>query len=141
MRKQKASDKRTRRRQQRADVEAVPIAASTLTASPMKDREWRTKQGQTAALMTAVAARKTIGSAVAATTAAAAAMSSRTTGTRHASRGRQRSRKRSALYNALSLYHNTFVNQLTFEYQAEVRLIFRSLLTVYILYSREQGTN
>jgi hypothetical protein len=34
--------------------------------------------------------------------------------------GRGRSRKRSSLYNSLSLYHNKFFNFLTTEYKAEV---------------------
>ena len=88
MRKQKASDRRTRRRQLGQVLEeSRPV---TITAAPGK--HWNVKQTVVPTMdVPAVAG------------------------------GRQRSRKRSTLYKTLSLYHNHFVNQLTYEYQAEVR--------------------
>lgn len=96
MRKQKASDKRTTRRQregvQAQLLEAPPI---TLTASPMQGNSWRQKvipiddySNQDSNVPTG---------------------------------GRQRSRKRSNLYSMMARYHNSFLSALTLEYKAEVR--------------------
>ena len=95
MRKQKASDRRTRRLQ-RGDFEyAQELArstAGTMTESPMSGKAWRHKQTHSMQP------------------------------TKSKTAGRARGRKRSALYNSLSLYHNKFLNLLTEEYRQEVRL-------------------
>ena len=97
MRKQKASDRRTRRRQRGQDLEETFIPNKngliTLTTSPMQGNAWT----QRTAVRMPKAQQQVTG-------------------------GRQRSRKRSTLYNSLSFYHNTFLNQLTAEYQAEVSM-------------------
>lgn len=91
MRKQKASDRRTRRMQRGDDAVVEP---QTLTSSPMALARWQHK--------TLTKNTATIGA-------------SPQTG------GRGRSRKRSNLYNTLSSYHGTFLSLLTAEYYAEVR--------------------
>ena len=114
MRKQKASNRRTRRRQQRQDLQDDYLAhvtkgeavAVTLTSSPMNGNEWRHKRG--GAVASTKGMKKDMPNAVS---------------PRQAQGGRQRSRKRSTLYSALSFYHNTFLNHLTAEYQAEVGFI------------------
>jgi len=101
MRKQKASDRRTRRRQRGDDLQelqpaaATTTATSTFTVSPMAGATWKHKQQQVAAAnaVSQVAKQKS-------------------------SRGR--SRKRTALYQSLAHYQNHFLQQLTAEYQAEV---------------------
>ena len=96
MRKQKASDRRTRRLQRGDIAYAEELAKSTVgavTSSPMAGKAWRHKQ--THSMQAPVV-----------------------TG------GRGRSRKRSALYNSLSLYHNKFLSLLTEEYKQEVRTMF-----------------
>jgi hypothetical protein len=100
MRKQKASDRRGRRRQLGQDVETFSsVAPVTITASPMERTTWKSKtfaeKTTTDPLISSVSPEQ-------------------------ASRGRQRSRKRSTLYNSMSFYHNSFVDQLTFEYKVEV---------------------
>ena len=104
MRKQKASDRRTRRLQ-RGDIAYIEeLVKSTnsyegaVTSSPMSGKSWRHKQ----------------------THSMQAAGPAPVTG------GRGRSRKRSALYNSLSLYHNKFLSLLTEEYKQEV-----SILSIY----------
>ena len=98
MRKQKASDKRTRRRQRGLDLEETPTRIATITASPMQQGSWGKKNKRTLI----------------------SASSTRNIEVRPTTGGRQRSRKRSTLYNALSLYYNTFADQLLYEYKAEV---------------------
>ena len=92
MRKQKASDKRTRR-QQSSGRETEERA--TLTQSPMQRRGRWSEKGTTI-------------------TPPVSSPSSASSG------GRGRSRKRSLLYNALSFYHDKFMRLLTEEYKAEV---------------------
>jgi hypothetical protein len=97
MRKQKASDKRTRQRQRGLleDTPVLTVPSSSWTTSPMQAKgAWKTK-AQVAAAPTATST--TVG-------------------------GRGRSRKRSAVYTSLSFYHNKFLQLLQAEYEAEVRL-------------------
>lgn len=94
MRKQKASDRRTRRMQRGNDAVDEP---QTLITSPMALASWQ---------------HKTL------TKITATASPSPQTG------GRGRSRRRSNLYNTLSSYHGTFLSLLTAEYHAEVRFTF-----------------
>lgn len=104
MRKQKASDRRTRRMQRgQVDgsndtfqplVERIPSfpPVPTMSNSPMASATWKHKS-------VARPVRKEKGV------------------------GRGRARKRSALYNSLASYQNKFLDLLTAEYQAEVRVI------------------
>jgi hypothetical protein len=99
MRKQKASDRRTRRMQRGGEELAQDLIRenlrSTITSSPMSVvGQWNYKGN-------GVQPRP------------------EKTG------GRGRSRKRGTLYNSLSSYHNNFLTLLTAEYQAEVRVIVR----------------
>lgn len=91
MRKQKASDRRTRRAQRGEDLLTPDAFATTgsITSSPMNGKTWRHKQ------TTSMQQPQQSG-------------------------GRGRARKRSALYNSLSLYHNKFLRLLTEEYKQEV---------------------
>ena len=91
MRKQKASDRRTRRAQ-RGDMLTTDafVTPASITSSPMNGKSWNHKQ-------------------------TVQPLQPQQTG------GRGRSRKRSALYNSLSLYHNKFLRLLTEEYKQEVR--------------------
>mmetsp|Transcript_23448 Transcript_23448/g.65080 ORF Transcript_23448/g.65080 Transcript_23448/m.65080 type:complete len:1077 (-) Transcript_23448:2841-6071(-) len=97
MRKQKASDRRTRRMQRGGEELAQDMIREnlsrrevTITSSPMsKKGEWKQRrQGDRVDVQMK-------------------------------SGGRGRSKKRSLLYNSLSLYHNSFLNFLTTEYKAE----------------------
>jgi hypothetical protein len=98
MRKQKASDRRTRRRQ-RGIVTEDELLPLTVTESPMKAAgPWRGKAIQP----------DFRGSSSSSAPAKAG--------------GRGRSKKRSTLYNSLSFYHNHFLSLLTHEYQVEVSL-------------------
>lgn len=108
MRKQKASDKRTRRRQQQqqhslvdsgGDQGNLRMSVNTITASPMHGNDWNRKA--------TVIGSDTLSS-----------LSNEQTSPNRG--GRQRSRKRSAVYNSLAAYHNTFLDLLTYEYKAEV---------------------
>lgn len=97
MRKQKASDKRTRRLQREGlsiatsqEIPSIP-SSTTLTQNPMADAVWNHK-----------------------TVRASRIPFQRNPG------GRGRSRKRSNVYDSLSTYHGEFLNLLTAEYQAEV---------------------
>ena len=93
MRKQKASDKRTRRRQKGVlTLEEERVAVTTLTpnSNPLVHAQWQAK------------------SLVATTTAIEAA-----------SGGRGRSRKRTSFYQRLHFYHTSFLNPLTREYESE----------------------
>jgi len=98
MRKQKASDKRTRRRQRFGQDDTSSssggvLTDSSYTQSPMhRQGSWKEKKYVTPSV------EKTA--------------------------GRGRSRKRSALYQSLAFYHNKFLHLLTQEYQAEVRRCF-----------------
>lgn len=106
MRKQKASDRRARRMQQGGlyedtDLAPSPIPIPGLTASPMESAAWKHRRvGDSGKKRNAFPAP----SAAAST----------------ASGGRGRSRKKAAMYSALSRYHNNFVGMLTTEYRAEV---------------------
>jgi hypothetical protein len=96
MRKQKASDKRTRARQRGLLQEEAPVltAPSSRTTSPMQTKgAWQTKK---AVVVPTATSATTMG-------------------------GRGRSRKRSAVYTSLSFYHNKFLHLLQAEYEAEVR--------------------
>jgi hypothetical protein len=101
MRKQKASDRRTSRRQRGGDdVPLQPSTIITLTRSPMAAvGSWKHKQVET-----------TLGPI----------SSNNNNNNQMTLPTRARSRKRFNHYNALSLYHNKFLNLLTAEYQAEV---------------------
>ncbi|GAX29384.1 hypothetical protein FisN_16Hh176 [Fistulifera solaris] len=88
MRKQKASDKRTSRRQKEGP-QLLEVLPTTITASPMQNQAWTQK------VMIQEPSSDSNGG------------------------GRQRSRKRSNLYNRMARYHNTFLNALTLEYKAE----------------------
>ena len=101
MRKQKASDRRTTRRQrgggeltQERIKENLSQREVTITSSPMtKKGEWKLRrQGDTMDPQTKTG-------------------------------GRGRSKKRSLHYNSLSLYHNKFFNFLTAEYKAEASVV------------------
>lgn len=100
MRKQKASDRRTTRRQRGGEEltqerikENLSRREVTITSSPMtKKGDWKLKRPPG---NTIIDPREMTG-------------------------GRGRSKKRSLLYNSLSLYHNKFLNFLTAEYKAEV---------------------
>lgn len=118
MRKQKASDKRTRKRQrgdflvdeQAVSAAAVVASATTLTSSPMSAAgPWQHK----ATTLPLQLKQQDI-----------LLESSGASGVRPKKKtpGRGRSRKRSTLYNSLAFYHNKFLHLLTAEYQAEVRM-------------------
>jgi hypothetical protein len=94
MRKQKASDKRTRRQQRGDSVYPEDLLTGAITASPMNGKSWSHKQSHPSMALPVAS-----------------------------SGGRGRSRKRSALYNSLSLYHNKFLSLLTQEYKQEVSLV------------------
>lgn len=92
MRKQKASDRRTRRMQMGGDQIVQELIRDnlrqTVTSSPMQQTgEWKQKKRQ-------VKYKENTG-------------------------GRGRSRKRQTLYNGLSSYHNKFLKMLTDEYNHE----------------------
>lgn len=104
MRKQKASDRRTRRLQRGLDSGEGISAILTVTESPMKAAgPWRGKT-----LQPTYKDATLTHSAVSATAK---------------SGGRGRSRKRSTLYHSLSQYHNHFLRLLTLEYQFEVSAV------------------
>jgi hypothetical protein len=138
MRKQKASDKRTRRRQ-RGDVledwvQAKELRASfttTVADSPMQAAgAWSHKRSMTPP--TPLASRQL-------DSAADLLMSSRQGTAAAQSGGRGRSRKRSTLYNSLAFYHNKFLNLLTQEYQAEVRFGAENLVVWRTCHCRAHG--
>jgi hypothetical protein len=101
MRKQKASDRRTRRRQ-RGEVALAdePVAPRTRTATPMQSAVWKAKS-----------------SGVSSLTARAPDKPQRTGGSIGGGRGR--SRKRTTMYQILDHYHRSFLDPLTSEYQSE----------------------
>jgi hypothetical protein len=122
MRKQKASDRRTRRRQ-RGDVEwhqekdLRTSFAGTLTESPMQlAGAWSHRRSLMPRGDEPAAADWRGSSSV-------AVGSDRGAATSTLPGGRGRSRKRNSYYNSLASYHNKFLNLLTQEYQAEVRRI------------------
>lgn len=99
MRKQKASDKRTRRMQRNQGVETITETLpmpGTSPLTPMAKGEWRQK---TISIKNQFQANVRTG-------------------------GRGRSRKRSIVYSNLASYHNQFLELLTQEFLAEVREIF-----------------
>jgi hypothetical protein len=108
MRKQKASDRRTRRMQRGSEELAQELIRDnilrdslTSNSSPLASRgAWNQKRGG--------------GMSIPPPQTMAAAMKDKTG-------GRGRSRKRSILYTSLSSYHNKFLQLLTAEYLAEVR--------------------
>lgn len=94
MRKQKASDKRTRRRQRGEITDDAIMAPSSVTTSPMNAQGgWKQKTATRSALVSS----------------------------KQNTAGRGRSRKRSMLYTSLSFYQNKFMHLLQAEYKAEVR--------------------
>ena len=95
MRKQKASDRRTRRLQRGLMETEQDIGMETVTTSPMQTAQWSHKKTTTLMPTTAIELQMKTG-------------------------GRNRSRKRSTLYNSLSSYHSHFLQLLTAEYKAEV---------------------
>lgn len=101
MRKQKASDRRTRRMQRGGEELALQEIQNnlikTITSSPMDLAEWKYKKH---------------GNSV---TPAQP---------KNKAHGRGRSRKRQTLYNSLASYHTKFLRLLTMEYQAEVSNVF-----------------
>lgn len=113
MRKQKASDRRTRR-MQRGGVEDLAqdlfrdsfLRQNLLTKSPMAEAGgWKQKRRN--GLPPSPTTTKTI-------------LGSATVIREERTGGRGRSRKRSLLYNSLSAYYNKFLHLLTTEYRAEV---------------------
>lgn len=106
MRKQKASDRRTRRLQRGDDSALQPPVREfmgSMTRSPMQQEgAWSQK---TLAAMPVTAAPE---------------VATSTSGEKPVSGGRGRSRKRSTLYNSLASYHDKFFSMLTAEYRAEV---------------------
>ena len=131
MRKQKASDRRTRRRQRGEEPDllqqsfatlstkilavattspsSTASSSTTFTVSPMQGATWQHKRSSMA------------GGAVAVTTDEKA--------NQH---GRGRSRKRTALYQTLAHYQNVFLRQLTAEYQSEVGTVLYSFCDSYL---------
>jgi hypothetical protein len=96
MRKQKASDKRTRRMQRNLEIEssrsALEIRSATSTLSPLSTGNTQQKYVSSQNRFESI------------------------------SRGRGRSRKRSAVYNNLASYRNHFLELLTQEFTAEVSI-------------------
>lgn len=95
MRKQKASNRRTRRSQLGEDIPVI-ATTTTVTKSPMEGAKWGARTKHTIGANNRISTR---------------------TG------GRNRARKRSTLYNSLSSYHSHFLELLTAEYKAEVSLV------------------
>jgi hypothetical protein len=112
MRKQKASDKRTRRLQRGGEGMTVlnTLSSSSITQSPMeKAGLWKVKELSPTITKTAAAPPPP--------TTTAKVFGAPPAG---GSGGRGRSRKRSTLYTSTSFYHDKFLHLLTAEYQAEV---------------------
>ena len=108
MRKQKASDRRTRRLQ-RGLLEEDDVMTETVTTSPMQTAQWLQKKPTVEAMLPLK------------------------TG------GRNRSRKRSTLYNSLSSYHNHFLQLLTAEYKAEVSLLCSASFSLFSSFQRVES--
>lgn len=124
MRKQKASDRRTRRRQSGEDnydnlVLASPVtsvssgsrterSSSSIMTSPMDKAIWNKKKIRNQFPLVSSDDNNNQVSMTGITPTA----------------GRGRSRKRTNLYLSLSHYHQHFLKYLTMEYQAEVRYFF-----------------
>eukprot|EP00554_Chaetoceros_debilis_P015028 CAMPEP_0194114400 /NCGR_PEP_ID=MMETSP0150-20130528/19997_1 /TAXON_ID=122233 /ORGANISM="Chaetoceros debilis, Strain MM31A-1" /LENGTH=959 /DNA_ID=CAMNT_0038804591 /DNA_START=208 /DNA_END=3087 /DNA_ORIENTATION=- len=103
MRKQKASDKRTRRMQRNQVLEnenPLEIRPGMSPTTPMDNGAWKHKRVTRSSLVNA-------GTATDVTP----------------NRGRGRSRKRSAVYSNLSSYHTQFLELLTAEFLAEEKLV------------------
>jgi AAA domain len=121
MRKQKASDRRTRRRQQDGD-EGVngfsfsstlsTTATRTVTSSPMDSATWTRKK---------ILSNRNAFPKLTSPVDNLSSMS--TTG------GRGRSRKRSTFYLSLAYYHQYFLRYLTAEYQAEEEEVLSRIKT------------
>lgn len=94
MRKQKASDKRTRRRQKGVLV-MEDEARVTVTSNPMQNAQWKAKSG--------IEPMNVVRTAVS------------------PEGGRGRSRKRTSFYQMLQYYHASFLEPLTKEYESEER--------------------
>jgi hypothetical protein len=113
MRKQKASDRRTRRLQKTGSSTIDPTTSAT-SAIQQRDSSFvmtsTTKTTFTTSPMQSVQSWSIRKSSVQPVT------------TRVKAGGRNRSRKRSTLYNSLSSYHTHFMRLLTDEYKAEVSL-------------------
>lgn len=114
MRKQKASDRRTRR-MQRGSEEIVQdlirdnLLRESVTSSPMASAgPWNQKRKGEHQDPNSVVLKEKTG-------------------------GRGRSRKRSVLYTSLSSYHNKFLQLLTAEYLAEVGTFRNPLLKIRLL--------
>ncbi|KAL7579834.1 hypothetical protein ACA910_004847 [Epithemia clementina (nom. ined.)] len=112
MRKQKASDKRTRRRQKgNLSEEEEYFSRPTLTQSPMQQRgRWNDKKSDSAAYERSSSPTSSASSSVTVSGG-----------------GRGRSRKRSAFYHSLSFYHDKFLSLLTDEYKAEEQEVIRRI--------------
>ena len=112
MRKQKASDKRTRRLQRSGALLEEELLGSTPIPPPQRQR------GSTASPMDTTAwKQRKIRNAF---PSSSSSSSSDIRADAAVNRGRGRSRKRSQLYSRLSTYNNDFVALLTAEYRAEV---------------------
>ena len=95
MRKQKAGDRRTRRRQRGETASELAPVVATVTTNPMMGAVWKSKSMIAGSPRTNVATPATTG-------------------------GRGRSRKRTTLYQTLQHYHSSFLTPLSAEYEAEV---------------------
>ena len=104
MRKQKASDRRTRRLQREGRNDDPSFVSVTSRESSTLSQ----KSVIGSPMGTAVWDHKTVGSSI--------------NNSRRPTGGRGRSRKRSNMYDSLSSYHAEFLNLLTLEYQAEVSI-------------------
>ncbi len=99
MRKQKASNKRTRRLQREGkdgtdDISSLSSITSSPLATPIITNSWNYKALHSRSIQTSANTNE---------------------------KGRGRSRKRSLLYNSLSSYHSHFLKLITDEFLAEVR--------------------
>ena len=133
MRKQKASDKRTSRRQRGIlnDEEQARLGSATtatMTSSPMSKAEWKHKKNVRSSSVSALNNNNNNN------------IQPEKLG------GRGRSRKRSNLYQSLSFYHDKFLALLTEEYKYEVSsnfevddtrycslLVYRHACCIYLL--------
>lgn len=118
MRKQKASDRRTRRMQRGGEdlalQEIQDNIIKTITRSPMDVAEWNLKKQGRTLVPTSTS-----------TTTSEQQQQQQHKATPH---GRGRSRKRLTLYNSLASYHTKFLRLLTVEYQAEVSQLLQFVI-------------
>lgn len=156
MRKQKASDKRTRRRQMGiqddTNIESMSSLSSyqkstttttttnnnedrtVIKTTPMTDAEWNQKKLYNPSVSSSSSSSSN--NIQRTRSAIVSAGSSTADATRIGGRGR--SRKRSAFYNLLSVYHTTFLGLLTAEFRAEVSFlilkigIFKTFRNIYV---------